>query len=353
MPTTTNRSAPAPSWSRRSGAANTSVLVRNPLYWGRDAAGGALPYLDRIIFRIIPDTNTLGTLIRAGEIGLAPLIPYMLAKQLEATPGIEIVQGPSLGWLHLDFNLKRASPLQDPVVREAIAHAIDRRALIRAAGGYPKPIHSVVVPLLTGLYDPDTPQYAYDPARAEAMLEAAGYRRTGDGVRSKDGRPLAFGITAQSGQIDDEIAEQIIIAQLQAIGIRLEADNKSGVSFRQARYRGDYDLLYGRWVTAADPVYSVFYGTHGPNNGQGYASAPLDAALHDMESEMRPEARRRDAATMQHILAEDLPTIPLVSAVSLAACSTRLRGFVPNPTNMTDFVAVARWWLAPAGSAAR
>ncbi len=164
---------------------------------------------------------------------------------------------------------------------------------------------------------------------------------------AKSGRRLAFGITAQSGQIDDEIAEQIIMAQLGAVGIEVHADNKSGVSFREARYHGEYDMLYTRWVTAADPVYSVFYGSTGANNGQGYASPRLDAALRQMETEMRPDTRRQAAALVQRILAEDLPTIPLVTIVSLAAKTTRLHGYVPNPTNMTDFVAVADWWLSP------
>ena len=127
-------------------------------------------------------------------------------------------------------------------------------ALVRAAGGYPEPIRSVVVPLLAGLYDPDTPITDYDPVEANRMLDAAGYRRGAGGVREKDGHRLRLRITAQSGQIDDEIAEQVIIAQLQAIGIQLVADNKTGISFREARYHGDYDLLYGRWVPAAGPV---------------------------------------------------------------------------------------------------
>ena len=323
------------------------VLDRNPLYWRRAPDGARLPYLDRIVFRLVPDTNTLGILVRAGEIGLAPLIPAMLAEQLGNARGVEIVRGPSLGWEHLDFNLRGPPALRDIVVRRAIAHAIDRSALARAAGGYPEPIRSPVLPLLTDIYDKDVQTYDYDPAQASRLLDAAGYRTGTDGTRRKDGRPLRFRITAQSGAIDEEIAEQIIIAELRAVGIQLVADNKTGVSFREARYHGDYDLLYGRWVTAADPVYSVFYATHGPDNGQGYSNPQLDDAMRRMETSMDPQARRAAAAIMQDILAHDLPTIPLVSAVSLAAKSVRLQNYVTNPTNMTDFVASATWYLQP------
>ena len=178
------------------------------------------------------------------------------------------------------------------------------------------------------------------------------YRRRRDEPAAGGGLfALSFRITAQSGHADEEIAEQIIIAELGAVGVRLEADNKTGVSFRQARYHGDYDLLYGRWVTAADPVYSVFYGTDGPDNGQGYSDPELDAAMRAMEAAIDPAARRGAAVRMQEILARDLPSIPLLSAVSLAAKSVRLKNYEPNPTNMTDFVACADWYLDPVSPA--
>jgi peptide/nickel transport system substrate-binding protein len=325
------------------------VLDRNPLYWGRDQQGASLPYIDRVIFKIIASSNTLGALIRAGDVLLAPRIPYMLAKQLQGARNVELVSGPSLGWVHLDFGLKPPSRLRDPVLRRAIAEAINRAALVKAAGGYPQAIRSPIVPLLSALYDssPEASAPAYDPAAANQALDAAGYRRGPDGFRSKDGAALNFWITTRSGEIDGEIGEQIIMAELKAIGIRVTADNKSGIAYREARYRGDFDLLYSRWVTAADPVYSVFYGSHGPLNGQGYASAELDAALKRMETTLEPAVRRAAASDVQRILAQDLPAVPLLSMVSIAAKTRRLQNFTTNPTNMTDFSSIARWYLDP------
>jgi len=322
------------------------VLERNPHYWRRDAAGQALPYLDRVIYKLIPDSNTMGALIRAGEVMLAPRIPFML---LQGAANIALVSGPMLGWARLDFGFKRDTPLRDPIVRRAIAQAINRAALIKAAGGYPVAIRSPVIPLLKDLFDdsPDATVPDFDPAAANRALDDAGWRRDADGIRSRAGVRLAFGITTQAGAIDHEIAEQIIIAELKAIGVRVAADNKTGIAYREARYKGAYDLLYGHWVTAADPVYSVFYGSHGPLNGQGYASPALDAALARIESTIAPAPRRAAAAEMQRIFAQDLPSLPLVTNVSIAAMTTRLKNFHINPTNMTDFVDIASWYLAP------
>jgi peptide/nickel transport system substrate-binding protein len=327
------------------------VLERNPRYWGRDAAGGTLPYLERIIFYIIPNSNTLGTLIRAGEVLFAPRIPVMLAKQLRGTAGIDLVTGPSLGWSYLDFGIKQVPALRDPVVRRAIAQAVNRAALVKAAGNYPRPIYSTVLPVFEQLYDPepDAAVPAYDPAAANAALDAAGFPRGPDGIRVRDGRPLELGITTQSGDIDGEIAEQILIAELKAVGIAAYADNKSGIAYRQARYKGAFDLQYGRITTAADPVYSMFYGTHGPLNGRGYTSAAMDAALARMETSLLPDERRAASADMQRIFARDLPSLPLLNYISIAAKTQRLQGYVTNPTNMTDFISVAHWWLAPPG----
>ena len=115
-------------------------------------------------------------------------------------------------------------------MRKAIAHALNRETLVRAQGGYPQPVHSVVVPVFQDLYDPNTPSYAYDPALANKMLDDAGYARGSDGLREKDGEKLSYRIVVQAGRADDELAEPVIIAQLKAIGIAAMPDNQTGVA---------------------------------------------------------------------------------------------------------------------------
>ena len=331
------------------------VVERNPHYWGRDERGEPLPYLDRIVYKLIPNSNTMGTLIRAGEVMLAPRIPFMLAKQLRGTANVDLVSGPQLGWARLDFGMRRDTALRDPVVRRSIAQAINRTALVKAAGGYPQPIHTPVLPVFEDLFDPSPEAAApdFDLAAANRALDAAGYARGIDGYRQKGDVALSYRITTRSGDIDGEIAEQIIIADLKAIGIRVTADNKAGIAYREARYKGAFDLLYGQIFTAADPVFSVFFASDGPLNGQGYNNPSLDRVLKQMESTLDPDLRRAASSQMQRILAHDLPSLPLVSNVSIAAKSSRLRNFVINPTNMTDFITVAHWYLEPISRATR
>ena len=167
----------------------------------------------------------------------------------------------------------------------------------------------------------------------------------GDGVREKDGERLSYAFMVQAGRADDELAQQVIIAQLKAIGIEATANNQTGVAYREARYNGGYDLIYGRWITSADPVYLVFWGTGGANNGQGYSNPELDAAFAEFENTLDPAVRKEAASKFQNILAEDLPTISLTTNVALIAKTTALKNFVPNPTNMTNFVDTAAWYM--------
>lgn len=319
------------------------VCDKFPDYWRKSADGDQLPYLDRLVFRIVTDSNTLITQLQSGELDMAVSVPYGRASQLEGVEGLEIVVGPQLSWGHLDFNFRNPL-LADIAVRKAVAHAINRDTLIRVQGGFPTPIKSLVLPIFD-LYDDATPEYAYDPAAANAMLDEAGYARGGDGIREKDGQRLSFAFVVQAGRADDENVQQVIISQLKEIGIEATADNKTGVAYREARYNGGYDLIYGRWITSADPVYSIFYGTGGENNGQDYSNPELDEVFARLENTLDQEERKAAASEMQRIIAEDLPAIALTGGVSVIAKPVELKNFIPNPTNMTNFVDTKEWYL--------
>ncbi|RUT31072.1 peptide ABC transporter substrate-binding protein [Arsenicitalea aurantiaca] len=319
------------------------VLDRNPNYWRTAENGDELPYLDRLIFRMITDSNTLVTQLRSGELDMVVQTPYSQAAQVANIDGLELIRGPLLSWQHLDFNFENPT-LSDRTVRHAIAHAINRETLIRAQGGYPEAIKSLVVPIFE-LYDPETPEFPYDPERSNQLLDEAGYVRGSDGVREKDGNRLSYNFVVQAGRADDENAQQVIIAQLRAIGIEAQADNKTGVAYREARYNGGFDLIYGRWITSADPVYSNFYGTEGTNNGLNYSNPELDEVFVRLENTLDMDERKAAAAEMQRIIAEDMPAIALTTNTAVIAVTTRLQNFIPNPTNMTNFVDTKEWYL--------
>jgi peptide/nickel transport system substrate-binding protein len=320
------------------------VVERNPLYWRKDSKGVQLPYLDQIIFKIIPDSNTMVTQLKSGEIQLSSSVPYAQVKQLDAVPGINIVRNNVLSWQHLDFNFKGPQAFRDLRVRQAFAHAINKSAISMALGGYPIPIDTVVVPVFS-YSNKNVVKYPYDPRKAMALLDAAGYRMGPDGVRVKDGQRMSYKLLVQAGRANDEIAQQVIISSLKAVGIEVVPDNKTGVAFREARYDGKYDLFYSGWITSADPVYSVFFGTKGVNNGQGFSNATIDSLLARAENTLDPAVNRKALMDFQAELMKQVPTIPITTNVSIIAVTNKLGGFVPNPTNMTNFVNTSGWYM--------
>ncbi|MFT8247133.1 peptide ABC transporter substrate-binding protein [Roseomonas sp. BN140053] len=320
------------------------IVDRNPHYWRRDAAGTQLPYLDRMVFNLTPDATNMVTRLRSGEIMMAYNIPYGQAEALSAS--FEIIKNPILSWQRLDFNFKGPEAFRDLKVRQAFAHAINKDNIARALSGFPFVVHTPVSPQFD-YYDPDVRRYAFDQAAARRLLDEAGYRAGSDGIRAKGGERMSYRITVQSGNAADETAQQVVMANLKAVGVELRPDNKAGVAFREARYKGLYDLLYSRWITSADPAYSKFYGTGGANNGTGYSNPELDDLLNKAEHSIDRTELKALFKRIQAILADDVVTIPTTSNVSLIAKTRKLQNFVPNPTNRTIFNNTSGWWLSP------
>ena len=322
------------------------LAERNPRYWRRDASGAQLPYLDRIIFKMMPDQNVLVTQLKAGEVKAAYTVPYSAAPDIKRMPDMDLIANPILSWQYVAFNFKGPASLRDVRVRTAVAHAINKSTVSRALGGFPIPLRSVVLPSLW-YYDKDGPDHPFDPARAKALLDEAGYAPGPDGVRAKGGERLSYRFVCQAGLSADETAQQVIIANLKAVGIEAQADNKTGVAFREARYKGGYDLLYARWLTPSTVNYSVFYASKGPNNGMGYSNAELDDVLATVEHTLDMDQRRELFRRFQQIMGTDLPVVPVTSNVNLVAVSKKLANFVANPTNRTDFIDTSSWFLQP------
>ena len=320
------------------------VLDRNPNYWGTAEDGTQLPYLDRLVFRIVTDSNTMVTQLRSGELDMAYGVLYSQIPGFEEQEGVRVIPNRTLSWQHLDFNL--ANPiLDDLAVRQAFAHAIDKNTISRALGGYPAVIDTVVVPLFP-FSNPGVPTYEYNVEEANRLLDEAGYPRSDDGVRADgEGNRLSFRILTQAGRTEYETAQQIMVANLEAVGVELVPDNQSGVAYTDARYDGDYDLFYAGWITPADPNYAIFYATDGVLNSQGYSNPELDAVLEDANTTIEPEARADHLREFQEVLMTDIPTLPIVSGPSMIVVTERLQNFEPNPTNMTNFVHTSNWYL--------
>lgn len=321
------------------------IVERNPNYWRKDANGTALPYLDRIIFKIIPNTNTLITQLRTGEVQFAYNIPYNVAAQVDNVPGVRVMRAPTLGFRHLTFNHKNEF-LKDLNVRKAIALAIDRTAINRALGGYMTPTNTFVVSSFD-FKTTDVPAYNFNPEQARALLRTAGFTPGADGIMAKNGKKLSLRFMTQSGRTEFEVAQQVIANQLKAVGIQTVTDNKAGAAMATARREGGFDIWYSGWITPADPIdsYASFYATTGFNNGSGYGNPRVDKLLEDAGSTLDPAVAKQNMVQAQRQILTDLAALPLFEAPSVIALTEKLQNFKSNPTNQTNFREPSLWWL--------
>lgn len=317
------------------------IVERNTNYW----RGGGLPYLDRIIFKIIPNTNTLVTQLRSGEVNFAYNIPYTLASSVDNVPGIRVIRANTLAFRHLTFNHKNEF-LKDLNVRKAIAHAIDRDAINKALGGFLVNTDTFVVSSFDfKLKNP--PAYAFNVATAKSLLTRAGFTPGSDGILTKGGKRLSFKFMTQAGRTEYETAQQVVASQLRAVGIETTIDNKSGAALATARREGQYDLWYSGWITPADPIdsYLSFYASKGFNNGSGYANPKTDDLFDKATSTLDPALVTLYMAQAQRQVLSDLAALPLFEAPSVIALTDKLQNFKPNPTNQTNFREPSGWWL--------
>jgi peptide/nickel transport system substrate-binding protein len=313
-------------------------LEANPYYFRGQ------PKLQRITFKIVPSTDTLAEQLQSGEVDLWPLVPPNYVDRIKAMRGITVESERGYHTTNIDFELPR--PLMaDRRVREAIALAIDRQKLIaKALHGYGFRHDGVALPL-----DPPAPDsivFAYDPARARALLDAAGWHVIGpDGVRAKAGQRLVLSVPYQTGapELDEQV--ELIRADLRAVGIVIDTKKYQPALFFGLFQEGGivdtgrYDFtLFGQTLTDIEDVYGLYGCANIVPNGENatrHCSTAADALFTALESTYDLPERRRLFARLQTQLERDLPTLILYVWNGTTAYNAHLSGY--HGSSLTPF----------------
>jgi peptide/nickel transport system substrate-binding protein len=196
------------------------LLHANPRYHG------AGPYLERVIFKYIPDRTVLYTQLRTGQVddtGISGISPPFL-REAPALRGRTVHVTPTASIVSISPNLEDG-PLADKVVRQALYLAMTKKALVDAIYyGIPTLTESFL-PRQSWAYEPDLPTHRHDPAAANSMLDAAGWVRRSDGIRAKGGVKLEFTNSTTNGTVAREQAQQLLIQDWRAIGASVRINN--------------------------------------------------------------------------------------------------------------------------------
>lgn len=304
------------------------ILERNPHYWDKPR-----PYLDRLIIRFIPDGGARAASFEAKEIDLGGDTPVPLAD-LERVKAIPYIGAETNGYQYtanqsqLVFNLD-SKPLRDLRVRQAIAHAVDIRALLATAWyGYGRVSPTPISPLLTRFHDPSIRPYTHDPVLAGRLLDEAGFPRDGSGGR------LSLRLTFNPYNDGNRRSAEFIRQALGRIGIAATLASYDFAAFVKAVYtERAFDTETEQLSNTFDPtlgVQRVYWSKNfkpglGFSNGAHYVSATADKLLESAAVEPDP-ARRRDLFfAFQKVVRDDLPVLNLVAFDSVTIFNRRVR----------------------------
>jgi peptide/nickel transport system substrate-binding protein len=309
------------------------LLVRNANYW----AGAAK--IRRVRFEVTPDTITTALEMKKGS-GDAEsnVLTLDMVHALQGLPNLRTETGAGSMVIYANFNT--ADPaLQDRRVRQAIACAMDRPALIDALWrGQARLADSLLPPGHWARADDAVlPQYAHDVARAIRLLDEAGFKPDKNGVR------LRFTLKTSTDETT-RLTAQAMQQQLRAAGIDMSIRSAEFGTFYSDITKGAFQMYILRWIGSnEDPdIFRYAYATasfppKGGNRGR-YSNARVDALINAAAAETNQEARKREYVEVQKILADELPGIMLYYPNNEVVHSTRLKDVRLNPGGNFEWV---------------
>ena len=283
------------------------------------ANGGLGAYLEGFTIRIYTDPNSLMLAIKSGEVDCGTnSLSVAIQQQLESEPDkFGLVKVNSLGYGYFSFNYVNNPLLGDQAVRKAIAHTIDRDALVSIAiqgGGVP--MNNPISPIYTVMVDGAATFPSFDLEAAKTLLEEAGYvDSNNDGVREKDGKSLAFTLTCRNNTNNIDAIANIFKANCAEVGIDITLSIVEPATYTEIVTKGKtYEINYIEWgvIDDVDTGLDAIYHSNATLNFMQYKNEAMDAILEGVKTEPEFEKRREMMLEFQKLFVEELPAVSVL-----------------------------------------
>lgn len=317
------------------------TMTRNPYWWGEE------PWFDTIRVRPVQNTAALEASLLSGEIDMIAGEDGISVEQAIAFAEAHgddyaVIFQQALFYEHIDLNLDNPI-LADVRVRRALLHAIDRQVISDRLFGGHQPVAHVNINPQDRIFFAGVPTYAFDPERAAALLDEAGWTLApGAEVRTNAaGEPLAISIMTTAGNATRELVQQVLQSQWRRVGVEVAIQNEPArVLFGQTLAERRFDsMAMFAWLSSPENVprttmHSTMIPTPENNwagqNYPGYRSEEADSIIDALETTCEDPEKQAFWDRLQTIYAEDLPTLPLYYRAMPYVLPQWLEGLTPT-----------------------
>jgi peptide/nickel transport system substrate-binding protein len=301
------------------------VLERNDRYYGQK------PKISRARFKIVPEAVVRALELRKGSIDVAlNVLPPDMVEVLRKNSTLETMSAPGTVYQYIAFNM-RDPVFADVRVRKAIAHAIDRDAIIKYLWRGQARTATGVIPIGNWCYEPSVATYPYNPQRARQLLNEAG--QSG----------LSFSFRISTDEVQRTLAA-VFQQQLKEVGINMTIQSTEPATFSAAIEKGTFQSYTRRWIGGnndPDIFNLIFHSRRMPPEGANrgfYINERVDELIHIGEIETDMEKRKAAYQEIQRIVAEELPYVSLFYIDNVAVFSKRIEGMTLYPSGEYEFL---------------
>ncbi len=314
-------------------------LERNPYYWRGQ------PALERFIMKLIPDRNTVLTQLQTGEVDLWYPFGGVYLSRVQAIPGVHIIRQPAYSLNQFMLNTKHPA-LADVAVRQALRLGVDRKTIIEKVGHGVGILQDTPFPTVDPSTPKDIPFVPYNPTKANAILDAAGWKLGSDGVRSKNGVRLSLDLASSSGSPDVDTQIELLRSQWAKIGVDLQVQRyTSALLFGPIDQggilnNGKFDvLLLGSGFPSPFQLADYYGCAKAPPAGQNYSrycNPKVDAIIAEYDRTYDEDDRAKLISRVAHIVNDEVPIITYDGREDIFGVNDAIKNFTPNAATPFD-----------------
>ncbi|RJQ44751.1 MAG: peptide-binding protein [Nitrospiraceae bacterium] len=309
------------------------------------------PYINRYIYKIIPDPATMFLELQSGSVDMMGLTPIQFTKQTDTDFFIKNFQKyryPVFSYTYMGFNLKHPW-FKDKRVRQAIAYAIDKGEIVDVVlFGLGSPATGPYVPN-TWVYNPDVKKYGHDIKKSMELLKDAGWEDSdGDGVLDKDGKKFEFSVLTNMGNSLRVKTATIIQYRLKKIGIKMNIRALEWSTFiNEFIDKRRFETVILGWSIGIDPdQYDIWHSSKTKEkefNFVSYNNPEVDELLEKGRRTFDIDKRKEAYHRIQEILADELPYIFLYVPDATPIVHSRFQGI--KPTTIGISYNLHKWYV--------